>query len=150
MDPHTGSIPSTWGNQGAFSQLLVLDLTANRLSGSLLASWPPDLQSLSLGFNLFNGTLPAHYGSLTRLEQLLLAGNYLTGQLPEEWSHPNALPQLFDMDLGSNSLTGPLPASWGSRTAFQNLLQLTIDNNHITGTLPEDWASVGPFLYFKT
>ncbi len=142
---HTGSIPSTWGNQGAFSQLLVLDLTANRLSGSLPASWPPDLQSLSLGFNQLNGTLPADYGLLTRLEELLLAGNYLTGQLPEEWGHPNAFPQLFVMDLGSNSLTGPLPASWGNQTAFQNLLQLSIDNNHITGTLPEDWASVGAF-----
>ncbi len=142
---HTGSIPSTWGNQGAFSQLLVLDLTANRLSGSLPASWPPDLQSLSLGFNLLNGTLPAHYGFMIHLEELLLAGNYLTGQLPEEWSHPNAFPQLFDMDLGSNSLTGPLPVSWGNQTAFQNLLQLAFDNNHITGTLPEDWASVGAF-----
>ena len=142
---HTGSIPSTWGDQGAFSQLLVLDLSYNLLSGSLPASWPPGLQALSFSTNFLNGTLPAHYGFMTRLEELHLTFNSLTGQLPAEWSHPNAFPQLFELYLGSNSLTGPLPASWGNQTAFQNLLLLTIDNNHITGTLPEDWASVGAF-----
>ncbi len=140
-----GTIPSSWGGQGAFAQLLILDISSNVLSGTLPASWPPSLQSLSLEGNQLMGTLPAQLGLLTYLEELSLTYNLLTGQLPEEWSHPNAFPQLFDLELVHNNVTGPLPSNWGSQSAFQNLLLLTIDNNSITGSLPDSWASDGAF-----
>lgn len=56
----------------------------------------PDMDSLSLGGNVFSGTLPA------------------------EWAQQ---PSLMDVDLSGNNLTGTLPAAWG-RSQFY-ILKLT-------------------------
>lgn len=47
---------------------------------------------------------------MPRLLNLVLANNQLTGTFPEEWSDPNALPQLSLLALGYNLISGTLPA----------------------------------------
>ncbi|CEM32812.1 unnamed protein product [Vitrella brassicaformis CCMP3155] len=65
----------------------------------------------------FQGSLPAEWGSLTKLESLILKENNLTGTIPEQWGNLSSLQWL---DLGGNRLSGTLNAiAW-----LQNLKEL--------------------------
>ncbi|KAL4423124.1 hypothetical protein ABPG77_004807 [Micractinium sp. CCAP 211/92] len=150
----SSTLPTEWGASGAFPNLLTLDLSSNRLTGTLPDSWAsgsgafPILQVIHLERNRLNGTLPPGWAAPTSpfplaLQTIALASNALTGPLPAEW---NSLTFLSLLDVGNNSLSGTLPASWGKNGSFPQLTELHLNNqNSLRGPLPSDWGSAGSF-----
>jgi hypothetical protein len=143
--------------------LTLLDLSCNRLNGSLPADLPtyaPLLATLDVSDNGFTGQLPAAWSSLTSLMRLDAHSCQLSGAIPA--TLPPALESLL---LWNNSLVSPSPdsdstVSWASYTRLQHLdissnrltslpvlssgtalTVLNISNNSISpSTLPVSWG----------
>ncbi|TXG67656.1 hypothetical protein EZV62_008931 [Acer yangbiense] len=93
---------------GKLSQLRVLSLRSNRLSGQ----FPSDfsnltlLRDLYLQDNEFSGEFPASVTGMTRLTRLDLSSNNFTGAIPFT---VNNLTHLTGLLLGNNRFSGNLP-----------------------------------------
>lgn len=94
------------------------------------------LQSLVLIENGLTGPLPASIGNLVNLERLVLAENRFTGEVPDSFG---GLSKLLIFDLSRNLLSGPLPSTIGSLTS---LLKLDLGNNLLEGKLPIEIANL--------
>nr|XP_018682924.1 PREDICTED: receptor-like protein 12 isoform X2 [Musa acuminata subsp. malaccensis] len=123
---------------GRLTRLIQLDLSANSLSGPLPAEiWSSrSLTSIDLSFNSFRGPVQVEagnrtIGSLTRLKELHLSHNRLTGPIPAEIGNLTALTTL---DLGHNSLSGSVPPEIGK---LSNLTSLDLSLNSLKGTMSE-------------
>ncbi len=70
----TGSLPSEWGDAGAFPALSTLVLRNFPFGGTLPVSWGyasfPSLTYLQLGDNKLSGTLPPEWGAQTGFQNL--------------------------------------------------------------------------------
>lgn len=93
---------------GRLSQLRVLSLRANRLSGEI----------------------PSDFSNLTLLRSLYVQNNKLTGEFPVGLTR---LTRLTRLDLSSNNFTGPIPFSINNLT---HLTGLFLENNGFSGGLP--------------
>ncbi|KAL8504128.1 hypothetical protein ACS0TY_022746 [Phlomoides rotata] len=150
------------------SQLSILNLSHNKLSGNIPECLPnstTSLRVLDLSRNEFHGKIPTKIGSMYQnLLYLGLNGNHLEGPLPRslancsrlkvidlgnnmikdtfpQWLH--TLPQLKILILKSNrfhgSITPPL-----TNNSFINLQIFDLSYNNFTGLLPEKFfASLG-------
>ncbi|OEL27049.1 Receptor-like protein 12 [Dichanthelium oligosanthes] len=109
-----------------FSQALSLDISDNKLSGSLPAhldgmavielnlssnqltgpipSLPRNIEILDISSNLFSGTLPLYFGA-PQLCTLLMFSNQISGSIPESMCQLG----LLDLDLSNNLLEGEIP-----------------------------------------
>ncbi|KAI8611268.1 hypothetical protein BC830DRAFT_1141893 [Chytriomyces sp. MP71] len=86
------------------------------------------LQVLNLARNSFRGPIQSEiFKRLTRLEELDLSHNKLSGQLPETLF---SLKRLRVLNLNANSLEGQIPLEIG---ALQSLRFLSIESNKLTG-----------------
>ncbi|KAK9221170.1 hypothetical protein WN944_009595 [Citrus x changshan-huyou] len=81
------------------------------------------LEELHLSYNSLTGRMPSEIGALSKLEELFLSDNSLTGNLTN----------LTHLDLSLNQLSGRLPQEVGN---LKNLDALFLDNNHLTGPIP--------------
>jgi hypothetical protein len=90
-----------------------------------------NITGINFMVNMFTGTIPTEWRSLTRLKQLNLQANLLTGQVPA-WLFKD-LANLRMLDLHRNSLNGTIPTTIGSLKA---LTVLDMSENLLTGTLP--------------
>ncbi|KAF8080859.1 hypothetical protein N665_0919s0021, partial [Sinapis alba] len=122
-----GQIPS--GSLGQLSQLRVLSLRSNRLSGQI----PPDfsnlthLRSLYLQNNAFSGEFPSSITQLTGLVRLDISSNNLTGPIPFSVNNLTHLTGLF---LGNNRFYGNLPSITVDLTDFN------VSVNNLNGSIP--------------
>uniref|UniRef100_A0A2P2JCX9 Putative inactive receptor kinase At2g26730 n=1 Tax=Rhizophora mucronata TaxID=61149 RepID=A0A2P2JCX9_RHIMU len=116
---------------GKLSQLRVLSLRSNRLSGEI----PFDfsnltlLRSLYLQNNEFSGKFPASVTGLTRLTRLDLSTNNFTGSIPFS---VNYLTQLTGLFLEHNNFSGNLPS-----INPPNLVDFNVSNNNLNGSIPQ-------------
>lgn len=101
-----GSFPASLG---ALSQLEVLDLSFNELTGrvdeQVVRGWQ-SVRRLALSFNLLSGTITSAFGSLTELTSLTLDSNRFTSTIPSEFGLSPSLTKLY---LSSNFLSGNIP-----------------------------------------
>ncbi|CAG7902328.1 unnamed protein product, partial [Brassica rapa] len=122
-----GQIPS--GTLGKLTQLRVLSLRSNRLSGQI----PPDfknlthLRSLYLQHNELSGEFPASITQLTGLVRLDISSNNLTGSIPFAINNLTLLTGLF---LGNNRFSGNLPSITVGLTDFN------VSVNNLNGSIP--------------
>ncbi|CUI15067.1 GP46-like surface antigen, putative [Bodo saltans] len=122
----SGTFPSLLGR----NQLTFLDLSRNRLGGTLPADLPNRTQFLTtlvIGENAFNGELPSTWSSFSSLKWLNAQSCDLNGTIPQL---PSSLVTLL---LGNNSFTSDTP-DVGLVLPHQ-LVQLDVSNNNLT-TLP--------------
>jgi hypothetical protein len=114
-------------------------------TGTLPASWSAlkSLEHLALGSggdgesrgNLLEGTLPPEWGvAMTKLRQVSVAYNQLTGPLPRQWGAM----QLAGLQLHKNQLTGTLPDSW-TPLVINHLSDLSLHTNQLRGSLRPEW-----------
>lgn len=82
------------------------------------------------------GTLPADWGQLQQLQQIILVNGSLTGQVPTAWG---SLAGLTALSLYQNRLTGPIPESLGSLTKLDIL---SLSTNALTGKIPDSMGNL--------
>ncbi|KAF3791760.1 leucine-rich repeat receptor-like protein kinase [Nymphaea thermarum] len=133
----TGSIPVGYG---AMKSIRVLDFSENLLSGPV-----PDhlfenctiIRFISIGGNLFAGSLPKVLSKCVGLGSLNVSGNRLSGS-PDFVNGLWTLNQLRMLDLSSNAFGGPVPAGI---SGLHNLKELYLHKNQFSGPLPPDIGS---------
>ncbi|CAL1363812.1 unnamed protein product [Linum trigynum] len=149
-----------------FGRVKVLDLSSERLSGSI----SPHVGNLSfltklvLLNNSLNGGITSEIGRLRRLQELNLSDNSLEGEIPSNISGCSAL-TIFDVsrnklvgqlpwELGSlsklqffagsdNNLTGSIPHSIGN---LSSLVDFYAPNNHLSGRIPDSLGQLKSVL----
>eukprot|EP00250_Pteridium_aquilinum_P007408 c17131_g1_i1 orf=1148-3136(+) len=107
----TGRIPE--GVLGSLSELRILSLRSNKLSG----------------------TLPSDLSNCTQLRGLYLQHNAFSGRLPPL----SGLPPLIRLNLAYNNFSDAIPPSYA---LFRRLGTLYLQNNHLSGGLPEFISSL--------
>ncbi|XP_050383651.1 probable inactive receptor kinase At2g26730 [Argentina anserina] len=123
---------------GRLSQLRVLSLRSNRLTGSV----PSDLGNLTLLRNLYlqgnelSGEFPAGLTRLQRLNRLDVSSNNFTGSIPFA---VNNLTQLTGLFLENNAFSGSLPSISAGK-----LDKFNVSNNNLNGSIP---ATLEKFPY---
>ncbi|CAH9115247.1 unnamed protein product [Cuscuta epithymum] len=123
------------------SQLSVLRLTGNNLSGQLPSDLPVSLTTLSLGHQ--GGALSGSISGiqkLTNLIHLCLDGNTFSGEIPDL----SPLKNLKEFVVSHNILTGPVPESISAIAS--SLAQVNLSSNNLTGVIPpklKDFAFSG-------
>ncbi|VAH72122.1 unnamed protein product [Triticum turgidum subsp. durum] len=133
-----GPIPTSMGQ---LKNLFVLDLSKNhKLNGSI----PRDIFRLSslswyldLSYNSFSGPIPNDVGSLANLNILILAGNQLSGKIPDSIQNCVVLQWL---SLDNNSFEGSIPQSLKN---IKGLSILNLTMNKLSGDIPDALASIG-------
>lgn len=124
-----GSIPPN--TLGRLSQLRVLSLRSNRLSGEIPSDFSNFtlLRSLYLQNNVFSGDFPPSLTRLTRVSRLDLSSNNFTGSIPFSVNNLSHLTGLF---LENNRFAGSLPSLNPS-----NLTAFNVSNNNLNGSIPQ-------------
>jgi hypothetical protein len=143
----TGPVP----NATMWTNLVLLDLSLNRLSGTLPPSiglWT-SLASFSVTGNRMNGTLNNLLStSLPLLDNIAVSDNMFSGPLYDPTDETPAstwFPSLQSFVASSNSISGSLPsalARWTLISTFQ------VSNNSMTGTIPPALAESWSMLSF--
>ncbi len=87
------------------------------------------LEKLDLAGNQLSGAIP-DLSNLTSLEKLYLGDNQLSGSIPTWFNSLTGLTRLF---LSTNQLSGTIPAELGE---LGNLRYLYLNDNDLTGAIP--------------
>ncbi|XP_024529494.1 probable leucine-rich repeat receptor-like protein kinase At1g35710 [Selaginella moellendorffii] len=120
------------------SEVVELHLAGNGFTGEISSPALGQLTSLrvlDVSKNRLVGSLPAELGLLQSLQALDVSGNRLTGSLPRDLGNCSALRFL---NAQQNQLQGPIPPQLG---ALQRLEILVLDNNRLSGSLPPSLAN---------
>ncbi|KAE8716453.1 HAESA-like 1 isoform 2 [Hibiscus syriacus] len=127
-------IPSSFGR---LVHLRNLDLSLNRLTGSIPSSIS-ELKNIDQ-IELYNNSLslPLNMGNLTKLKRFDASMNELTGAIPAGLCGL----QLESLNLYYNSLGGTLPKSI---TRSEKLHELKLFNNKLNGPLPSQLGANSP------
>ncbi|XP_065863008.1 receptor-like protein kinase BRI1-like 3 isoform X2 [Euphorbia lathyris] len=142
----TGPVPLSLVN---LTQLQVLDLSSNEFTGNVpfqfcSSSKPSELQQLLVANNYLSGEVPAKLGMCKNLRRIDLSFNNLKGPIPSEvWTLPN----LADLVMWANNLTGEIPE--GICTNGGNLETLILNNNLLTGSLPKSIGSCTNMIWIS-
>ncbi|KAG1342745.1 putative Leucine-rich repeat receptor-like protein kinase PEPR2 [Cocos nucifera] len=132
----SGPLPSSFGG---LTSLLTLDLSNNTLEGSLPSGLGElrNLTLLDLRNNNFSGGLAHSLQGMISIQDMLLSNNPLGGSLMEfGWEY---LRNLTTLDLSNTGLTGVIPDSISS---LKTLRFLALDNNHLSGNVSSKLATL--------
>ena len=148
----TGTIPNLLSNAGALLSGLTMDLSQNKLTGSVTSALLTPLKNtlaaqanVLLSGNQLTGTVASDLFSGLEAHAVLnsivvdLSNNTLTGSIPVALLGPlNAITNLATVavDLSTNKLTGSLPANLLNVTIPSGLLSFSCSNNSLSGVLP--------------
>jgi len=97
-------------------------------------------KSLVLSTNLLQGSIPAEVALLSSLENLNLAGNRITGSLPEQFS--TELTELRTFNVFHNKMTGSIPVG-----NFTKLFEMQVHSNSFSSSIPTE---IGLMTNLKT
>ncbi|KAF6168992.1 hypothetical protein GIB67_038489 [Kingdonia uniflora] len=131
---HLISIPTDkW--ESLAGSLLSLEFRSNpSLRGHVPLSFGSltKLQSLVLVENGLTGEIPYNFGNFVGLKRLVLTDSGFTGRIPDSLGE---LTKLLILDFSRNSLNGQLPFTFGGLTS---LLKLDLSNNLLEGHIPSE------------
>ncbi|CAK8538559.1 unnamed protein product [Lathyrus sativus] len=122
----TGSLPETLLKESSM-MLSELDLSQNKLEGSIGSITSLTLRKLNISSNKLSGSLPFKVGHCAVVD---LSNNMLSGNLSriKYWGN-----YVEVIQLSSNSLSGTLP---NETSQFLRLTSLKVSNNSMEGFLP--------------
>ncbi|VFQ78746.1 unnamed protein product [Cuscuta campestris] len=123
-----GNIPAD--TLGRLSQLRVLSLRSNRLTGPIPADFSRlvNLRNLFLQDNRFSGGFPAGLANSTRLIRLDLSSNNFSGEIPAGVNNLSGLNRLY---LQNNGFTGKIPS-----LNLPGLSDFNVSKNRLNGQIP--------------
>ena len=116
--------------------MLYADFSSNQFSGEVPTTFPTNIEILALGGNKFSGALPSNLTKLRNLQRLELQDNNISGELPNillQISHLRVL------NLRNNSLQGSIPKTISN---LKNLQILDISSNNLIGEIPREFANL--------
>nr|TKS10904.1 hypothetical protein D5086_0000079690 [Populus alba] len=118
-----------------YRQLVSMDLSSNRLSGSI----PKEIFSLSslsatlnLSSNQLTGSLPQEIKGLENVAAVDFSHNHLSGSIPDTIGSWKSLEKLF---MENNMFSGVIPATLGD---VKGLEILDLSSNQISGIIPNN------------
>ncbi|KAK7294658.1 hypothetical protein RJT34_17548 [Clitoria ternatea] len=123
-----------------------INLTNVGLRGTLQSlnfSLLPNIATLNLSLNFFNGSIPPQIGVLSKLSLLDLSHNYLFGNIPSEITQLTNLRFLY---LANNFLNGSIPHEIGS---LRDLRELNVGTNEFFGNIPHEIGKLGKINYLS-
>lgn len=135
----TGFIPMQIFN---LSQMSILSLTGNQLSGNLPAGMGnglPNLEGLYLSENNFGGPIPGSISNCSKLNRIGLSINNFTGSIPHYFGDLRLLDRLYlaDNNLKSDYSSSNSELSWiNSLVNCKHLRVLDVSGNPLNGFLP--------------
>uniref|UniRef100_A0A7N2MHY2 Leucine-rich repeat-containing N-terminal plant-type domain-containing protein n=1 Tax=Quercus lobata TaxID=97700 RepID=A0A7N2MHY2_QUELO len=117
-----------------WTHLVILDLTSNKLQGSLPI---PSFSTLEyhVSNNSLTGKIPELLCNMSSLQHLDLSENNLNGSLPQ--CLHNFGDSLFILDLRRNKFEGSIPQTW---TKGSKLIVINFSQNKFQGWLPRSLA----------
>ncbi|NNF33591.1 MAG: T9SS type A sorting domain-containing protein [Saprospiraceae bacterium] len=121
-----GVIPSSFS---ALDKLTMVDVSENNITDIPDLSAMIDMIQLNLGNNMLS-EFPVGIANMTRLNNLFLIDNQITGQIPDDLS---SLTLLKRVSFGNNPLSGPVPDMKG----WTLLEQLHLSNSDLSGDLSD-------------
>jgi len=96
------------------------------------------LEQLNLGFNNLSGKVPPFYGLVSAIFEY----NYFTGEIPavfnESKSSMNTL-RLEHLNLAWNKLSGTIPSSFSNLSSLEFLV---LGGNKLSGTIPSSFSNL--------
>lgn len=113
----------------ALSELTALDLSNNRITGTIPAMQHGDLVYLNLASNSLVGSLHPSIGALTSLTSLYVCDNSLTSTLPESLA---LLSNLQVFHFGQNQIVGTIPQAVSNLSLLQ---ELNTTRNKLSGSI---------------
>ncbi|WZZ17397.1 hypothetical protein YC2023_110486 [Brassica napus] len=101
---HGSVIPEAYGS---FSRLVRLDLSWNKLTGSIPESKLSDnMTTIELSYNNLTGSIPQSFSELDSLQLLSLENNSLSGSVPTEiWENKSFEDNKLQVDLRNNNFS---------------------------------------------
>jgi hypothetical protein len=132
-----GCVPEQLGN---LISLLKLDLSFNGFGCEIPESFIhlKNLKILDLSYNNFgNFGVPLFLGEFSKLNEVYLSGNSLSGEIPEIWEKLGGVEKIGFSKMG---LVGKIPVSMG--VYLKNLTFLGLDNNMLDGPVPEEFGNL--------
>ncbi|EEE66164.1 hypothetical protein OsJ_22241 [Oryza sativa Japonica Group] len=127
------------GGLGNFTSIVTINLSNNKIGGTIPEDLPVTLQHIFLSANQLTGSIPSSLAKLKNLADMSLNDNQLNGQLPDAFG---SLTGLVNLDISSNNLTGVLPPSMKN---LSSLTTLNIENNLFSGPVPPKLQSIPNF-----
>ncbi len=112
------------------ASLTSLDLSGNNVAGNIPVSLPPNLLYLDISSNKISGSIPTQLWNVTQLRKIDLSNNALTGSFPEDVINVSSLDTL---NLSGNQLSGSLPVNMWHIPATH----VDVSRNDFSGAVPE-------------
>ncbi len=94
------------------------------------------LKELRLERNQLSGTIPTELGNLAELRHLVFYVNQLSGTIPAELGN---LTNLVWFYLNKNNLSGTIPTELGNLTKLE---ELRLEENQLSGTIPTELGNL--------
>ncbi|KAK1618301.1 hypothetical protein QYE76_023818 [Lolium multiflorum] len=138
----SGTHPTLHGSP----QLTVFDAGFNMFTGridSSICESSAVIRVIRFTSNLFAGEFPAGFGNCTKLEELYVELNSISGSLPDDLFK---LQLLKNLSLQENQLTDRMSPWFGN---MSSLAQLDISFNSLSGHLPNIFGRLGKLEYFS-
>ncbi|KAM4092768.1 hypothetical protein ACB094_06G065700 [Castanea mollissima] len=116
------------------------DVTRNYLNGTIPPKWGPTrLVNISLIGNRLTGSIPKELGNISTLKSLTLEFNMLSGSLPKELGN---LINIERLHFTSNYFTGEIPETFAGLTTMKDF---RIGDNNFSGKIPDfiqNWTNL--------
>ncbi|KAM3395793.1 receptor-like protein EIX2 [Capsicum galapagoense] len=137
-----GEIPREFCNM---TSLHFIDVGSNNLSGKIQScfgnmkgmTWDPESQRYEGQLNVYSkGRDLLYKNNLYLVNGIILSGNHLTGEIPEELTN---LSRMNTLNLSMNHLSGKMPEQIEK---LGQLETLDLSRNEIHGTIPSGMASL--------
>ncbi|XP_058774288.1 receptor like protein 29-like [Vicia villosa] len=136
-----GSVPEQVGNLVSLSKL---NLSHNEFTGKIPESFIQlkNIKYFDLSFNRFGKFgVPLFLSEFTKMKEVYLSGNKLSGEIPEIWEKLDRLEKIGFSDM---DLVGKIPVSMFFY--LENLSYLALDNNNLHGRIPDGFWYLAPYV----
>jgi Leucine-rich repeat (LRR) protein len=123
------------GGLGNFTSIVTINLSNNKIGGTIPEDLPVTLQHIFLSANQLTGSIPSSLAKLKNLADMYILASFrrkFIYRLICVVNHIYHFP-CFPRSLNDNQLNGQLPDAFGSLTGLVNL---DISSNNLTGVLP--------------
>ncbi|KAM7268444.1 hypothetical protein ACFE04_010610 [Oxalis oulophora] len=130
-------------NHSHTHMIIFLDISQNLLNGTIpanLGELLPNLKTLMMSSNWFNGNIPSSFSYMSSLGNLDLSNNQLSGKIPDHLGK-----SLQWLSLSNNFLHGQI---FSKNFNLVNLELLLLDKNQFTGKVPESLSNSSNLLVF--